>query len=98
MATYVMTFQFTQQGIQKVKESPARVEAARKTVQAMGGQVKAFYAILGAEYDTVFIVEAPGEEAVAKMALSISMQGNVRTSTHRAFSEDEFKNLTSSLS
>lgn len=97
MATYVMTFSLTQQGIQKVKDSPARVEAARKTVESMGGKVKDFYAILGADYDTLFILEAADDEAVAKMALGIASQGNVRTLTHRAFSEDEFKKIISDM-
>jgi uncharacterized protein with GYD domain len=92
-----MTFSFTQQGIQQVKESPARVEAAKKTVQSMGGEVKAFYVILGADYDTMFILEAPDDEAVAKMALGISAQGNVRTSTHRAFAEEEFRRIISAM-
>jgi uncharacterized protein with GYD domain len=97
MATYVMTFNFTQQGIENVKDVPSRVEAARKIVKSMGGQLKAFYGILGAEYDTMFILDAPDEESVAKMALAISSLGNVRTSTHRAFSEEEFGKLLSAL-
>lgn len=97
MATYVMTFNFTQQGIENVKDVPSRVEAARKIIKSMGGQLKAFYGTLGAEYDTMFILDAPDEESVAKMALAISSLGNVRTSTHRAFSEEEFGKLLSAL-
>jgi uncharacterized protein with GYD domain len=97
MATYVMTFSFTQQGIQQVKDSPARVEAAKQIVQSMGGEVKSFYAILGAEYDTLFILEAPDDEAVTKMALGVSAQGNVRTSTHRAFAEEDFRRIISAM-
>jgi uncharacterized protein with GYD domain len=98
MATYVMTFNFTEQGIQKVKDSPARVKAAKETVESLGGEVKAFYAVLGAPYDTMFIVEAPDEESVAKMALSVSSRGNVRSATHRAFSEEEFAAVVSGMS
>lgn len=97
MATYFMTFSYTQLGIQSIKESPSRVEAAKKTIQSLGGAVKAFYVILGAEYDTIFITEAPNDETVAKMALAISSQGNVRTSTHRVFLEEEFKSIISEL-
>lgn len=98
MATYMMQFGFTQQGIQKIKESPARVEAAKKTVRDLGEEVKAFYAILGSQYDTVFILEALNDEAVAKMAIAISSLGFVRTVTHRIFTEDEFRKIVSSLS
>jgi uncharacterized protein with GYD domain len=97
MATYVMTFSFTQQGIQQIKESPGRVEAAKKTIQDMGGEVKAFYGVLGAEFDTMFVLEAPDEEAVARMSLAICALGNVRTSTHRAFPEEEFSRIVSGL-
>lgn len=97
MATYMMQFGFTQQGIQKIKESPARVEAAKKTVRDLGGEVKAFYAIMGGQYDTVFILEAPNDEAVAKMALAIGSLGYVHTDTHRIFTEDEFRKIVSSL-
>jgi uncharacterized protein with GYD domain len=97
MATYLMTFSYTQQGIQKIKESPGRVEAAKKTIRSLGGEAKAFYGIIGAEYDTMFILEAPDDEAVAKMALAIGSQGNVHTSTHRIFSDEEFKRIISGL-
>lgn len=97
MATYLMLFSFTQQGIEKIKESPARVEAAKRTIHQMGGEVQAFYGILGSQYDTMFIVKAPNDEKIAEMVLAIAMLGNVRTQTHRLFSEDEFSRIISSL-
>ena len=99
MGTYIMLFGFTQLGIMKVKESPARVEAARKTCQTMGAKVKDFYAVMGmGQYDTVFILEAPNDEAIAKAALAISSLGSVRTETHRAFTEDEYRKIITALS
>jgi uncharacterized protein with GYD domain len=97
MATYVVTFSFTEQGIQQIKESPGRVEAAKRTIQDLGGEVKAFYGVLGAAFDTMFIVEAPDEEAMARMSLAISALGNVRTSTHRAFPEAEYRRIVSGV-
>ncbi len=97
MATYLIQFGFTQKGMEKIKESPARVEAAKKTIRKVGGEVKAFYAILGSEFDTMFIVEAPSDQKVAEMALAVSMLGNVRTRTLRLFNEDEFKTITAAL-
>ncbi len=47
MATYLMLFRFTQQGIQKIKESPARVEAGKQLCRSLGGEVKQFYFFLG---------------------------------------------------
>ena len=97
MATYLLLFSFTQKGMEKIKESPARVEAAKQTIRNMGGEVTAFYGILGSQYDTMFIIEAPSDDKVAEMVMAIAVLGNVRTQTHRLFSEDEFKTIISSL-
>ncbi len=97
MATYLIEFSFTQKGLEKIKESPARVEVAKKTVRSLGGEVKAFYAILGSEFDTLFIVEAPSDQKVAEMALTIAKAGNVRTRTLRLFDEAEFRSIASAL-
>ena len=97
MATYVVSSSLTQRGIESVKESPARVEAAKQTFKTIGAQVKEFYMVMGAHYDTLFIVEAPDDETVAKAALSIGSLANVRTETHRAFTEDEYRKIIAGL-
>ncbi len=98
MPAYLILFSFTAQGIHKIKESPARVQAAKRTVEAMGGQTKAFYALLGSQYDTLFVIEAPDDETAARMSMAISTGGNVRSETHRLFTEGEFGKLIASLS
>ena len=75
MATYLIQFGFTQKGMENIRESPARVEAAKETVHKLGGEVRAFYAILGSEFDTMFIVEAPNEQRVGEMVLAIAERG-----------------------
>ncbi|HEX8960197.1 MAG TPA: GYD domain-containing protein [Geobacteraceae bacterium] len=97
MATYLIQFGFTQKGMENIKESPARVEAAKETVRKLGGEVKAFYAILGSEFDTMFIVEAPDERRVGEMVLAIAARGYVRTRTNRLFSDEEFRAIVSAL-
>jgi uncharacterized protein with GYD domain len=98
MATYVMLFGFTEQGIKNIKDSPARVKAAKQAFQAIGAKVKEFYAVMGmAPYDTLFILEAPDDETVAKAALSIGSLGYVHTQTVRAFTEAEFRNIVTAL-
>ena len=97
MATYVMLFNFTQQGIEKVKQLSARGEAAKKLIRELGGEVQSYYMVLGGEFDTLFILEAPSDEKVAEMALAIALAGNVRTRTHRLFNEEELARITSSL-
>ena len=98
MATYIVLFGYTQLGIENVKESPARVDAAEKAFKAVGAKVKEFYAVMGmSHYDTIFIVEAPDDETVAKAVLTIGSVGNVRTETHRAFTQSEFKKIVAAL-
>ncbi|HEV2276351.1 MAG TPA: GYD domain-containing protein [Acidobacteriaceae bacterium] len=97
MSTYVILFSFTQKGVEKIKELPARVEDAKRTIAKMGGEVIAFYAIAGSQYDTLFIVKSQSDEKLAGMALAIASLGNVRTESHRLFNEEEVKAIVSSL-
>lgn len=98
MATYIVFCVYREQGIRNIKNSPARVDAARKTFDAVGAKVKDFYLIMGMDRcDTILIVEAPNDEAVAEASLKIGSLGNVRTETHRAFSEAEFGKIASRL-
>ena len=98
MTTHIIFFGFTQKGIEKIKESPARVQDAKQVVQSLGGKVKDFYGIMGmAGYDTVFIVETPNDEVVAKATLMIAQKGNVRTTTIRALTEAEYKRVIEDL-
>jgi uncharacterized protein with GYD domain len=95
MATYMILFNFTQKGIKEIKDSPARVTAAKEVIRKMGGEVRAFYAILGSQYDTMFILDAPNDEKLGGMVLAIARLGYVRTQTHRLFSEDEYGKIIS---
>ena len=96
MPTYITLLHFTEQGITDIKQSPARIDAARQAIQAAGGELKAWYLTMG-QYDAVAIAEAPDAEAVAKIALATGAQGNVRTETLRAFTEDEFRKIVETL-
>jgi uncharacterized protein with GYD domain len=95
MATYMILFSFTQKGIQEIKDSPARVTTAKEIISKMGGEVRAFYAILGSQHDTMFILDAPNDEKLGGMVLAIARLGYVRTQTHRLFSEAEYGKIIS---
>jgi len=96
MPTYISLLNFTQQGIEKIKESPARLDRARQAFKAMGAELKAFYLVMG-RYDAVVISEAPNDETVGKLVLMIGAQGNIRTETLRAFTEDEYRKMIAAL-
>jgi uncharacterized protein with GYD domain len=96
MAHYIGLLQWTQAGVEKVKDSPARLDAARQTFAASGVQIKDFYMTLGA-YDMVCVIEAPDDATVAKALLTLVRQGSVRTQTLKAFTEAEYRNIINSL-
>jgi len=97
MATYMILFSFTQKGIEEIKDSPARLAAAKEIIRKMGGEFRAFYGIFGSKYDTMFILDAPNDEKLGGMVLAIARLGYVRTQTHRLLNEDEYGKIVSSL-
>jgi uncharacterized protein with GYD domain len=96
MATYMILFSLTQKGVKEIKDSPARITAAKEIIRKMGGEVRDFYAILGSQYDTMFILDAANDEKLGGMVLAIARLGYVRTQTHRLFNEDEYGKIISS--
>jgi uncharacterized protein with GYD domain len=96
MATYIVLGKWTQQALQGLKEGPRRREAAKEVAKSLGGEVKHSYVTMG-QYDIVLIVEAPDDEAMAKMALKVASSGNLSTQTLRAFSEAEVDRLFASI-
>ena len=86
MPAYIMLANWTDQGAQKVKDSPRRLETAKKALFDMGGEFKAVYMTLG-EYDLVVIYEAPDDAVAARFSLMLGMLGSVRTTTMKALPE-----------
>ena len=96
MATYILHTRFTQQGVETIKDGPARLDAARESLKGLGAELKNFYLAIG-QYDAVVVVEAPDDETIAKASLAIGAVGNVRLETLRVFTEDEYRELVSAL-
>jgi len=97
MATYLSLVRWTREGIAKIKDSPTRLDAAKKTIEAGGGKLKHFYMLMG-QYDMAMIIEAPDDATVARVNLALGSKGSVRTETSRAFSEEEYRKIISGLS
>lgn len=96
MPTYISLGNWTDQGVRNVKDASKRIDAAKQLMKDAGGELKAFYMTMGA-YDLVTIAEAPNDEVVAKILLTIGGLGNVRTTTLRAFTEAETRKILASL-
>jgi len=96
MPTYIALLKWTPQGLQNVKNSPARLDAARKAFEAAGVKMKDFYMVTG-QYDMITVLEAPDDIALAKVILSLTGQGNIASETCRAYSEDEYRRILGGL-
>lgn len=89
MGLYVMLTNLTDEGRKTVKEKPERIKEVNKEVEKMGVKVLTQYALLGA-YDFLNIVEAPDNQAVAKVAVELGSRGTLSTTTLAALSVDDF--------
>ena len=96
MPTYITLANWTDQGIRNVKESPQRLEVAKKAVEAAGGKWLGFYMTMG-RYDMVVIIEAPGDEVASAVLLAIGSGGSIRTETMRAYPEAEYRNIVAKI-
>jgi len=96
MPTYITLVNYTQKGIENIKESPARLDKVKEAMRAAGGELKAFYLAMG-RYDMVVISEAPNDEAYAATMLAIGAAGAVRSETLKVFTEEEYRNIIASI-
>jgi len=97
LATYIALLNYTDQGVKNMKGVPERVLAARQALENMGGRLHGYRLTLG-EYDAVVTVEAPDDEAYATIVLNIAAQGNIRSTTLKAFTEEESFRILGNLS
>jgi uncharacterized protein with GYD domain len=92
MPTYVTLINWTDQGVKGFRDTVDRYEAARDVMSGMGVSFKDVYWTVG-PYDIVGIVEAPDDESATAALLATAGQGNVRTTTLRAFSPAEMRTV-----
>ena len=96
MTSYLVLGNYTDEGIRNIKDSPNRLAAVRQAVNDAGGRLIFFYLTMG-QYDFASLVEVPNDEVAATLLLKVGGQGNVRTTTLKAFTEYEYQNIVDSL-
>jgi len=96
MPSMVILGSYTEQGIQKMKDLPDRLAATKEAVSGAGGRLISFYLTMG-QYDFVATVEVPDAETAARLSLQTAAQGNIRSETLYAFTEDETAAIVGSL-
>src|SRR3954453_7179643 len=94
MPTFILSLNWTDQGIRSVKDAPKRAEASKGLARKVGVEIKEVYLTSG-DNDLVIIVDTPNGDNVAEFALALGALGNVRTRTARAWPQSEFQKLIS---
>jgi uncharacterized protein with GYD domain len=78
----------TDEGRKALQENPEILKEINKEVEYMGVKILTQYALLG-QYDFVNILEAPSNEAMAKLAIRLSAKGTTQTLTLAAITLDD---------
>ncbi len=96
MPVYISLINLTDQGIRTIKDDPGRVKAATQIAQREGVKILSEWWTMG-QYDAVMIAEAPSDETMNRFLLGAARQGNIRTITMRAFTQDEIMGIIQRL-
>ena len=92
MPRYVVLVNWTDQGIRNVKQTIARTDHGGDIAEKHGLKLEQAYWTVGA-YDMLTVFEAPDDEALSAHLLEICSLGNVRTTTLRAYDEEEMSGI-----
>jgi uncharacterized protein with GYD domain len=96
MPAYVILVNFTDQGIKNAKDTVKRAKAVEQALGSVGGRKIGIWWTMG-QYDMVFLAEGPDDETAMRVLLGTAMQGKVRTTTLKAFSEEEMASIVAGL-
>jgi uncharacterized protein with GYD domain len=92
MATFITTIKLTQQGITNIGDTTKRAAAVKASAKKLGIKVTDIYWTLGA-FDGLLIFEAKDDETGTAWLLNVGSQGNVQTTTARAFTAAEMDKI-----
>lgn len=96
MPAYIVLINLTDQGIRTIKDDPNRVKAAAQIAQREGVRIITEWWTMG-PYDAVMVAEAPDDETMIRFLLGAGRQGYIRTTTLRAFTQEEIANIVQQL-
>jgi uncharacterized protein with GYD domain len=93
---FIMSMNFTEQGIRNIKDAPKRAQAARELAKKCGCEIKQVYLTSG-DADLMLIIETANGDNIAKFALAQGSTGNVRSKTCRAWPAEDFMKIVAEL-
>jgi len=97
MPNYILLMNWTDQGVKNFKDSIGRADTARAALATRGIDLKDVYWTIGG-YDLVCVAEAPDDAGLSSALLALGAQGNLRTTTMRAFTAQEFSRVIDAAS
>ncbi|TSD83105.1 GYD domain-containing protein [Mycobacterium sp. KBS0706] len=92
MPAYCLLLNFTDQGIRTIRDGAKRIDAGRELARSLGVEFGDLHVCMG-PYDVMIHLEAPNDEAVARFVLAVGSRGNVRTTTMKTFTEQEYRKI-----
>jgi len=93
---YISLMTFTEEGARSLNKSAARSEAFTKVAEERG--IKIHYTLwTNGPYDVIHLFEVDNEEDAMAHSYSLSVLGNVRTQTYRAYTRDEIQPVMASV-
>lgn len=96
MPAYIVLINLTDQGIRTIKDDPNRVTQAEQIAQREGVRIVSEWWTMG-PFDAVMLAEAPNDETMNRFLLGAGRQGNIRTTTLRAFTKEEIAGILQGL-
>jgi uncharacterized protein with GYD domain len=92
MPRYIVLIDWTEQGVRGFKDTVERYDSAASAIEPLGVRFTDIYWTLGG-HDIVALADAPDDESLAAGLLTVAGAGNIRTTTLRAFTRDEMKEV-----
>jgi uncharacterized protein with GYD domain len=97
MPHYIILWNWTDQGLRAVKDSPKRLESFRAELEKASGKLIGEYYTMG-QYDGIVMVETPSDETIMSIVLGDASKGNFRSMTLKAFPMSEAAKVIEKLS
>ena len=89
MSIYILLSKLTSEGRKTIKENPDRIKEVNNEIESFGAKVLKQYAVLG-PYDFVNVVEAPNNEAIARVSVELGSRGTIEIMSMPVIPIDEF--------
>jgi uncharacterized protein with GYD domain len=97
MITYIGLLNFTDKGLQSIKDTTKRAAAAKETAKKYGVNMREMFWTVG-KYDAICVLEAEDEASLVAFNVGTAQQGNVRSQSLRALTAAEFDKVLAKVS